>query len=154
MVGELDNYYGCPRLDNAYVSYAFYQNEDNEDVYWTDFFDYAVYYPILYAMYGLSDEITLDDLMNDSAMYAGGVFYFEDLDVLDVVEVGDGTRTITITNGTSVVDVVGCEVGELAAKGDMLYYGYFVLICDHGTWQLRPLQSGNYEYLVFYSDVA
>lgn len=153
IVGELDNYYGCPRLDNAYIAYVADPFED-DDVYYTDFFDYCIYYPMMFEAYGLSEEVTFDDLFDDPGMYVGGVRYFEDLEVIGVTECGDGTRTISLTNGTNCVDVVGCEVGENVTVGDTLYYGYFVMTMDHGTFQFHPLQGGNYEYLVFNSDMV
>ncbi len=155
IVGELDNYYGCPRLDNAYISIVVDPYEDDDVYYSYDFYDYCVYYPIMYELYGYSEPVTFDDLFEDPAMYCGGIRYFEDLEVIGVTDCEDGTRTITLTNGTNCIDVVGCEAGaENTYVGDMLYYGYFVMTFDHGTFQFHPLQGGNYEYLVFYADLG
>ena len=76
-----------------------------------------------------------------------------DLEVLGVTEVGDGTRTISVTNGKNAIDIVGSAVGENAYAGDSVYYGWFVPVYDMGTLQLRPLQDGNFEWLLFYSDM-
>lgn len=157
ITGELDNYYGCPRLDNASVTYvlATYEGEDLYDC--DDFYSYLIFYPQLYVMFGLADEILFDDLFEDPGMFVGGLVYFDsdtvELQVIGVTEVGDGTRTITVTNGTNCVDIVGCAVGENTYVGDYLYYGYFVPVFDMGTYQLRPLQDGNYDWLYFESDV-
>lgn len=151
--GELDNYYGCPRLDNAAVTYTLYQNPDYEsdvgDIVWY----YVIYPVIMYPMYGWGDEVFFDDIFDNPALYVGTVVYFEDLEVLGVTEVGDGTRTISVTNGNNAIDIVGSVAGENTEAGDYVYYGYFVPVFDMGTLQLRPLQDGDFEWLMFYSDM-
>ena len=151
--GELDNYYGCPRLDNAEVTYTLYVNEDYEsdvgDIVW----NYVIYPVIYYPWLGLGEEIVFDDIFEAPELYVGTIVYFEDLEVLGVTEVGDGTRTISVTNGKNAVDIVGSVAGENAEAGDMVYYGWFVPTFDMGTLQLRPLQDGDLEWLMFYSDM-
>ncbi|MBQ1820818.1 MAG: S8 family serine peptidase [Clostridia bacterium] len=151
--GELDNYYGCPRLDNAEATYTLFVNEDYEedvgDIVWSNVIYPVIYYP----RFGLGEEIVFDDIFENPELYVGTIVYFEDLDVLGVTEVGDGTRTISVTNGNNAIDIVGSAVGENASAGDAVYYGWFVPVYDMGTLQLRPLQDGNFEWLVFYSDM-
>lgn len=151
--GELDNYYGCPTLNNAEITYELYINEDYEEDVGDIVWNYVIYPNVLYPWFGINEEIFFDDIFENPAMYVGTVVYFEDLDVIGVTEVGDGTRTITVTNGTNAVDIVGSVAGEKAAAGDMVYYGYFVPVFDMGTLQLRPLQDGDFSWLVFYSDM-
>lgn len=151
--GELDNYYGCPTLNNAEITYELYINEDYEEDVGDIVWNYVIYPNVLYPWFGINEEIFFDDIFENPAMYVGTVVYFEDLDVIGVTEVGDGTRTITVTNGTNAVDIVGSVAGENAAAGDMVYYGYFVPVFDMGTLQFRPLQDGDFDWLVFYSDM-
>ncbi len=151
--GELDNYYGCPRLDNAEITYTLYINEDYEydigDIAWY----YIIYPVVLYPAYGWGDEVYFDDVFENPALYVGTIVYFEDLEVIGVTEVGDGTRTISVTNGTNCVDIVGSVAGEYTYVGDYVYYGYFVPVFDMGTLQFRPVQDGDFEWLMFYSDM-
>ena len=151
--GELDNYYGCPRLDKAEILYQFYENEDYEydvgDYVW----DNVIYPLVLYPLFGLGEEITFDAVMENPSLYVGSIVYLEDLEVIGVTEVGDGTRTITISDGLHSVDIVGCTVGADTYVGDAVYYGYFVPVYDLGNLRFRPLQDGEFDWLVFYSDV-
>jgi hypothetical protein len=151
--GELDNYYGCPRLDNAEITYELYINEDYEEDVGDIVWNYVIYPVVYYPWFGLGEEITFDDIFETPELYVGTIVYFEDLEVLGVTEVGDGTRTISVTNGMNAIDIVGSVAGENATAGDAVYYGWFVPTYDMGTLQLRPLQDGDFDWLVFYSDV-
>ncbi len=151
--GELDNYYGCPRLDNAEATYTLFINEDYEEDVGDIVWNYVIYPVVYYPWFGLGEEIAFDDIFENPELYVGTIVYFEDLEVLGVTEVGDGTRTISVTNGKNAIDIVGSAVGENAYAGDSVYYGWFVPVYDMGTLQLRPLQDGNFEWLLFYSDM-
>lgn len=140
--GELDNYYGCPRLDNAEITYELYINEAYED----DLGDamwYSVVYPMIYypLMYGMGESVTFDEVMADPAMHVGTVFYTEDLEVIGVTDRGDGTMTVSVTDGTYCVDIVATLNAEGVEVGSSIYYGYLVPVFEMGTVQLRPLQD-------------
>lgn len=153
VVGELDNYYGCPRLDNAEIAMVI-DSWGEGDVYNSDFFYYAIYYPRLYQAYGYDEPVTFEDLCEDPVMYVGGGFYLSDIEVVGVAVAEDNTKVITLSDGIHTIDIVGVAdgVGDYTYVGDMLYYGYFVVTNNLGVYELRPLQSGNYEWLMFYSD--
>ena len=150
--GELANDGGFPCLLNAEITYELYINEDYEtDV--GDYVWYCVIYPVIrYPWYGLGDEILFSDLFEIPEKLIGTVLYFEDLEVTAVEETGEGVRTITVTDGDHLIDIVGSVAGENATEGDAVYYGFFVPVYEEGVLQLRPLQDGANEWLMFYSD--
>ena len=147
IAGELDNYYGCPRLDNAEITAVEFQNEDYEN-------SEGIYLKYYLIYFGDSYNVWFKDFMEAPELYTGYVLYFDteydNLQVIGVTECGDGTRTISITDGISCIDIVGCPVGEDAYVGDGIYDGLFVPVYDMGTVQLRPFMDGM--YLEFYSD--
>ena len=151
--GELTNDGGFPCLNNAKITYTLYVNEDYETDIGAVATQYIIYPVIYYPWFGMGEEIVFEDLFETPEMYIGTIVYFEDLDVTEVTETAEGVRTITITDGEHLIDIVGCTVGENAAEGDMLYYGYFVPTYDNGLLQLRPLQDGANDWVMFYSDV-
>ncbi len=152
-VGELDNYYGCPRLDNAEITLTEYVNEDYETDIGDALYEY-VYYDMIYYpyVYEIGDPVTFDEVMENPAMHVGTFFYTEDLEVIGVTDRGDGTQTVSVTDGTYCVDIVATMNAEGVEVGDLVYYGYFVPVFDMGTVQLRPLQDYNTDdpWVVFY----
>ena len=150
-VGELDNYYGCPTLDNAAITYTIYINE---------YADYgyvgaAIYDNIIdgYIDYSLSwgDPIAMfADVVDNPELYAGALIYtdynFEMITVIGVTEIGDGTRTISVTDGYRCIDIVATSACEDVQVGDTLYYGYFVPVFDHGVAQLRVFMDYAIEF--------
>ena len=141
--GELDNYYGCPRLDNAEITYTLILNEDWE----YDIGDYLFYYVVFPIALGYST--TLEDITNDPAMFIGGTFWLDTLTVIGVTEIGDGTRTISVTDGKAAIDIVATCAGEDVQVGDIVDYGIFVPVMDMGTVQLRPLQDYSLAWIEF-----
>ncbi len=141
--GELDNYYGCPRLDNAEITYTLILNEDWE----YDIGDYLFFYVVFPIALGYTT--TLEDIANDPAMFIGGTFWLDTLTVIGVTEIGDGTRTISVTDGKAAIDIVATCAGEGVQVGDVVDYGIFVPVMDMGTVQLRPLQDYTMEWIEF-----
>ena len=141
--GELDNYYGCPRLDNAEITYTLILNDAWEyDI--GDYLFYNVVFPI-----ALGYSTTLQDITDDPAMFIGGTFWLDSLEVIGVTEIGDGTRTIAVTDGYAAIDIVATCAGEDVNVGDYVDYGIFVPIMDKGTVQLRPLQDYTMDWIEF-----
>ncbi len=140
--GELDNYYGCPRLDNAEITYELYINEAYEndigDALLNNVYAELIYYPLVY---GIGDYVTFDEVMENPAMHVGTIFYTEDLEVIGITDRGDGTVTVSVTDGNYCVDIVSTLNGADAYVGGMVYFGYFVPVYEMGTVQLRPLQD-------------
>ena len=66
------------------------------------------------------------------------MYLIGDLKVLGVTELGDGTRTISVTDGSSAIDIVATFGCEGVANGDYIV-GAFTLVNDLGTPQFRPL---------------
>ena len=141
--GELDNYYGCPRLDNAEITYELILNDDWE----YDIGDYLFYYVVFPIALGYST--TLKDITDDPAMFIGGTFWLDSLEVIGVTEIGDGTRTISVTDGQAAIDIVATCAGEDVKVGDIVDYGIFVPVMDMGTVQLRPLQDYTMAWIEF-----
>ncbi len=141
--GELDNYYGCPRLDNAEITYTLLLNEDWEFDIGDNLFFYVVF-PI-----ALGYTTTLKDICDDPAMFIGGTFWLDYLTVIGVTEIGDGTRTISVTDGEAAIDIVATCSGEDVQVGDLVDYGIFVPVMDMGTVQLRPLQDYTMDWIEF-----
>ena len=141
--GELDNYYGCPRLDNAEITYELLLN----DAWEYDIGDYLFYYVVFPMALGYST--TLKDITDDPAMFIGGTFWLDSLTVIGVTEIGDGTRTIAVTDGQAAIDIVATCSGEDVKVGDTVDYGIFVPVMDMGTVQLRPLQDYTMDWIEF-----
>ncbi len=141
--GELDNYYGLPRLDNAEITYTVLLN----DAWEYDIGDNLFYYVVFPIALGYST--TLKDITDDPAMFIGGTFWLDTLEVIGVTEIGDGTRTISVTDGQAAIDIVATCAGEEVQVGDYVDYGIFVPIMDKGTVQLRPLQDYTMEWIEF-----
>jgi hypothetical protein len=141
--GELDNYYGCPRLDNAEITYTLLLN----DAWEYDIGDYLFYYVVFPIALGYST--TLKDITDDPAMFIGGTFWLDSLEVIGVTEIGDGTRTISVTDGQAAIDIVATCAGEDVKVGDYVDYGIFVPVMDMGTVQLRPLQDYTMDWIEF-----
>lgn len=141
--GELDNYYGCPRLDNAEITYELILN----DAWEYDIGDYLFYYVVFPIALGYST--TLKDITDDPAMFIGGTFWLDSLTVIGVTEIGDGTRTIAVTDGQAAIDIVATCSGEDVKVGDTVDYGIFVPVMDMGTVQLRPLQDYTMDWIEF-----
>ncbi len=143
--GELDNYYGCPRLDNAEITDILLINEDYE----TDIGDNLFYYVVFPMALGYST--TLRELTEQPEMYVGGTFWLDSLQVIGVTESGEGTWTISVTDGKYAIDIVDTCAAEGVQVGDMVDYGIFVLVFDMGTPQLRPLQDYTMNWIEFAS---
>lgn len=143
--GELDNYYGCPRLDNAEITYELLLN----DAWEYDIGDYLFYYVVFPMALGYST--TLKDITDDPAMFIGGTFWLDTLTIIGVTEIGDGTRTISVTDGDAAIDIVATCSGEGVQVGDIVDYGIFVPIMDMGTVQLRPLQDYMMDWIEYVS---
>lgn len=141
--GELDNYYGLPRLDNAEITDTVMLN----DAWEYDIGDYLFYYVVFPIALGYST--TLKDITDDPAMFIGGTFWLDSLEVIGVTEIGDGTRTISVTDGQAAIDIVATCAGEDVKVGDYVDYGIFVPIMDKGTVQLRPLQDYTMDWIEF-----
>ena len=141
--GELDNYYGLPRLDNAEITYELLLN----DAWEYDIGDYLFNYVVLPMAVGYST--TLKDITDNPAMFVGGTFWLESLEVIGVTEIGDGTRTISVTDGQAAIDIVATCAGEDVKVGDIVDYGIFVPVMDMGTVQLRPLQDYTMDWIEF-----
>jgi hypothetical protein len=141
--GELDNYYGLPRLDNAEITDTVLLN----DAWEYDIGDYLFYYVVFPIALGYST--TLKDITDDPAMFIGGTFWLDSLEVIGVTEIGDGTRTISVTDGQAAIDIVATCAGEDVKVGDYVDYGIFVPIMDKGTVQLRPLQDYTMDWIEF-----
>ena len=141
-VGELDNYYGCPTLDNAVITFTEYINEAYDEGDMGDAIYYNLYYyNIQYSLYYGDPLPMFADVIDNPELYAGSLIYtdsdFEYITVIGVTEIGDGTRTISVTDGQRCVDIVATSACEDVQVGDYLYYGYFVPVFDYGTVQLR-----------------
>ena len=141
--GELDNYYGLPRLDNAEITYTLLLN----DAWEYDIGDDLFYYVVFPMVLGYST--TLKDITDDPAMFIGGTFWLDSLEVIGVTEIGDGTRTISVTDGQAAIDIVATCAGEDVKVGDIVDYGIFVPVMDMGTVQLRPLQDYTMDWIEF-----
>ena len=138
-IGETDNYYGCPTLVNAELIYCAYENTYLED----DPSDPGLY-TWIYQYYGdVPYDFYLEDIMADPSRFVGGLFELDYLLVTGVTELGDGTRTITITDGYSAIDIVATSTFE-----DVDYHhvisGFFTVVFDYGTPQLRVLLDNDY----------
>ncbi len=127
--GELDNYYGCPTLQNAVPVICEYKNtgieEDNSD-------------PgaeLLYIPYTIFD---LSAILDNPSRFAGEVFFFDELQIIGITEIGDGTRTIAVTDGNSCIDIVATHAGEGAEVGGNVFV-VGTIVFDMGTPQIRPL---------------
>lgn len=141
-VGELDNYYGCPTLDNAEITYVEYINEYYDEGDMGDAIYYNLYiYNIMFSLYLDYPIAMFADVVDDPELYAGSLIYtdedYETITVIGVTEIGDGTRTISVTDGTRCIDIVATSACEDVQVGDTLNYGYFIPVFDHGTPQLR-----------------
>lgn len=127
--GELDMYYGTPRLANAEATDILYKNEYIAEDAW-DPGDELWYLPE--TIYDLSAILDMPE------RYVGAVYFLSDLQVIGVTEIGDGTRTVSVTNGDAAIDIVATYGLEGIQNGDMVV-GAFILINDLGTPQLRVL---------------
>ncbi len=127
--GELDMYYGCPRLANAEATDILYKNEYIAEDDW-DPGDELWYLPET-----IFDLSTIQDAPD---RFVGAVYFLSDLKILGITEIGDGTRTISVTNGQDAIDIVATYGGEDAKVGDMVV-GAFILVFDMGTPQFRVL---------------
>ncbi len=140
--GELDNYYGCPTLDNAEITYVEYINEYYDEGDMGDaIYENLYYYNIMYSLYYGDPLAMFADVVDNPELYAGSLIYtdddYEQITVIGVTEIGDGTRTISVTDGLRCIDIVATSACEDVQVGDTLYYGYFIPVFDHGTPQLR-----------------
>ncbi|MBR3130756.1 MAG: S8 family serine peptidase [Clostridia bacterium] len=127
--GEMDNYYGCPTLKNAEALYIEYQNVYYAESNW-DPGDSLLYIPYTY--------FTLTDIQNDPGRFTGECFFFDELTILGVTEIGDGTRTLSVTDGTSCIDIVATYGCEGAQAGNTVFV-VGTIVFDMGTPQIRPL---------------
>lgn len=152
--GKVEDDNGCPTLTDAQITYELYINEDYEEDVGEAAWNYVIYPVVVYPWLGLAEEITFEDLFTDSYKYVGTIVYFEELDVANVTENDDGTRTITLTDGENSLDIVGCKSGANSAADDALSYGYFVPILENGALKLRPVQDGVNGWVTFLSDEA
>ena len=152
--GKVADDNGCPTLTDAEITFVLYINEDYEEDVGDAVWGNVIYPVVLYPWFGLAEEITFEDLFTDSYKYVGTIVYFEELDVANVTENDDGTRTITLTDGENSLDIVGCKAGANSAADDALSYGYFVPILENGALKLRPVQDGVNGWVTFLSDEA
>ena len=127
--GELANYYGCPTLKNAELVVNLYENEYIEEDSW-DPGDELWYIP--------ESIFDLTAILNDPARFVGSVYMLSDLKIIGITEIGDGTRTVSVTNGYACIDIVSTYALEEAQVGDGVV-GAFVLTFEMGTPQFRPL---------------
>ena len=127
--GELDMYYGCPRLANATTTDILYKNEYIAEDSW-DPGDELWYLPE--SIYDLSA------ILDTPERFVGACYFLSDLKVIGVTEIGDGTRTVSVTNGKDAIDIVATYGLEGIQNGDMVV-GAFILTFDMGTPQLRVL---------------
>ena len=127
--GELDNYYGCPRLDKAEATENLYKNEYIAEDAW-DPGDELWYIP--------ETIFNLTDIQTDPSRFVGGVYFLSDLKIIGITEIGDGTRTVSVTDGKSAIDIVATYALEDANVGDYVVAA-FVLIFDQGVPQFRVL---------------
>ncbi len=127
--GELDNYYGCPRLANAELTDILYKNEYIAEDSW-DPGDYLWYIPETY--------FDLTAIMDNPSRFVGGVYLLSELQIIGITEIGDGTRTLSVTNGTACIDIIATCALEGVAVGDNVVAAV-VLTYDQGTPQFRVL---------------
>lgn len=127
--GELADYYGCPMLKNASLAALLYENEYIEEDSW-DPGDELWYIP--------ESIFDLNAILDDPARFVGSVYMLSDLKIIGITEIGDGTRTVSVTNGKACIDIVATYALEEANVGDGVV-GAFILTYDLGTPQLRPL---------------
>jgi len=129
MSGELANYMGCPTIKNASLVELQYENTYIEEDPW-DPGDELWYLP--------ESLFDLSMILDEPERFVGGVYMLSDLKIIGITEIGDGTRTISVTNGLNCIDIVTTYALEGAQVGDGVV-GAFVLTYDMGTPQFRPL---------------
>ena len=127
--GELDNYYGCPTLQNAVPVICEYKNTNIEEDNWDPGNE------LLYIPYTIFD---LSAILDNPSRFAGEVFFFDELQIIGITEIGDGTRTIAVTDGNSCIDIVATHAGEGAEVGGNVFV-VGTIVFDMGTPQIRPL---------------
>ncbi len=127
--GELDDYYGVPSLVNAEITDVLYINEYIE-LDSSDPGDKLWFLPESY--------FNMSDILDDPARFYGGVYFLSDMKIIGITEIGDGTRTISVTDGNNAIDIVATYALEDAAVGDYVVAAV-ILINDLGTPQFRVL---------------
>lgn len=127
--GELANYYGCPTLKKAALVANLYENAYIEEDSW-DPGDELWYIP--------ESIFDLNMILDDPFRFVGSVYMLSDLKIIGITEIGDGTRTVSVTNGYACIDIVATYALEEAQVGDGVV-GAFILTFDMGTPQFRPL---------------
>lgn len=135
--GELDNYYGCPTLANAEVTDVLYKNTQ----------EYGAFDPGDELMY--ITAFSLEEIQSNPTRFAGELYFLSDLQIIGITE-GDGTRTISVTDGRSAIDIVDTVSGSTAKVGEYVA-GAFVLVFDLGTPQLRPLLDESEFWIEYYA---